>query len=113
MEKTIFIDNKEIRLKSTAATPLRFKAQFGKDFFSEILKLGNLSKIKKNSIDYSIFNNTDFEVFYNIIWILAKTADNSIPEPITWLDRFDEFPLFEILPQIQDLITSSIITKKK
>ncbi len=38
MEKTIQIDNKSISFKSTAATPLRFKAQFGKDYFAEIIK---------------------------------------------------------------------------
>ena len=113
MEKTIEIDGKQVTFKSTAATPLRYKAQFGKDFFAEIMKLGSLSKLNKNKIDYKIFENTDFEVFYNIIWTLAKTADKTIPEPITWLDSFDEFPLFEILPELQDLITASIQTKKK
>lgn len=113
MEKTIEIGGKQITFKSTAATPLRYKAQFGKDYFAEIMKLGSLAKLNKNKIDYKIFAEADFEVFYNIIWVLAKTADKTIPEPITWLDSFDEFPLFEILPEIQDLITSSIQTKKK
>ena len=112
MEKTITIDNKEVRFKSTASTPLRYKAQFGKDFFSDILKMSlafdNKNKINKNKVD-----NLDFEVFYNIIWVLAKTADNTIPDPITWLDGFDEFPLFEIIPEIQDLILSSMKVKKK
>ena len=55
----------------------------------------------------------DFEIFYNIIWVLAKTADKKVPDPITWLDKFDEFPLLEILPELQDLILASIKTKKK
>jgi len=113
MEKTVEIDGKQVLFKSTAATPLRFKAQFGKDFFAEIVKLNKLSKFKKDKPNFEVLENADFEVFYNIIWTLAKTADKSIPEPITWLDGFEEFPLFEILPQIQDLITASIQTKKK
>lgn len=113
MEKTIEIDGKEVHFRSTAATPLRFKAQFGKDYFAEIIKLNKLSKFKEDKINYKALENADFEVFYNIIWTLAKTADKSIPEPLTWLDNFEEFPLFEIIPQIQDLITASIQTKKK
>ena len=113
MEKTIQIDNKNISFKSTAATPLRFKAQFGEDYFAEIIKLNKLSLFKNDNSNYEALESVDFEVFYNIIWTLAKTADKSIPEPLTWLDDFDEFPLFEIIPQIQDLIVSSIQSKKK
>lgn len=113
MEKIIEIDDKQVRFKSTAATPLRFKAQFGKDYFAELLKLNSLSKFKQEEANYESLENVDFEVFYNIIWSLAKTADKSIPEPLMWLDGFDEFPLFEIIPQIQDMITASISTKKK
>jgi hypothetical protein len=47
MEKTIIIDNKEIRFKTNGATPLRFKAQFGKDYFQEILKLAPLENLGK------------------------------------------------------------------
>lgn len=108
MEKTIIIDNKEVKFKSNAATPLRYKAQFNKDFFSEILKLENTGKNKKNdSLEI------DTEALYNITWILAKTADSSIPEPIEWLEGFEVFPLAEIIPQLQELIISTLGTKKK
>jgi len=113
MEKTIEIDGKQVSFKSTAATPLRFKSQFGRDYFAEIMKLESLGKLKKGKVDSEVLKNIDFEVFYNIIWVLAKTADKTIPEPLTWLDGFEEFPLFEIIPEIQDLILASIQTKKK
>ena len=44
MEKTIEIDGKKIRFKTNGATPLRYKAQFGKDYFKEILKFAPLEK---------------------------------------------------------------------
>jgi hypothetical protein len=115
MEKTIEIDGKKINLKSTGATPLRYKSQFGKDFFAEIFKLGKLEKINLDDkdIDYEALSGLDFEVFYNIIWTMAKTADKSIPEPLEWLDGFDEFPIVEILPQMQDMIFRNLATKKK
>lgn len=113
MEKTIIIDNKEVNFKSTAATPLRFKAQFGKDYFAEIVKLNKLNKFKDASDNFEALENADFEIFYNLIWVLAKTADKSIPDPMTWLDGFEEFRLFEIIPEVQDLIAASIQGKKK
>ncbi|MDU2670592.1 MAG: hypothetical protein E7C49_01145 [Clostridium sp.] len=113
MEKTIEIDGKSIKFKSTAATPLRYKAQFGKDFFVDIMKLSSLEGLNADKIDIEKIDKLDFEVFYNIIWVLAKTADKKIAEPIAWLDEFNEFPLFEIIPELQDLILSSIQTKKK
>ena len=112
MEKTIEIDGKQVSFKSTAATPLRYKAQFGRDYFSEILKMEELTKIKKTKNQAETLAKIDFNTFYNIIWVLAKTADKKIPEPLEWLDTFEEFPLFEIIPQIQDLIVASIKGKK-
>ena len=111
MEKTIEIDSRKICFKSTAATPLRYKSQFGKDFFVDIMKLSSLDGLNSKKINIEKIEKLDFEVFYNIIWVLAKTADKKIPDPITWLDGFDEFPLFEIIPELQDLILASIQTK--
>ena len=115
MEKTLTIDGKQVRFKSTAATPLRYKAQFGRDFFTDLLKMYPLTKVKLNTdnLDYEALKLIDFEMFYNIIWVLAKTADKSIPEPLEWLDGFSEFPITEILPELQELIAASFQGKKK
>lgn len=119
MEKTIEIDGKKVKLKSTAGTPKRYKAQFRKDYFSELLKLSKLmagndgEEFDLAKIDYSELDYLDFEVFYNFIWVLAKTADKNIGDPLNWLDEFDSMPLAEIFPEIIDLLESSISTKKK
>lgn len=118
MEKTLTIDGKKVTFKSTAGTLRRYRNQFGRDFFADIVKMMPLmqlyeSGIDTNELDYSILKQLDFSVFENIMWALAKTADKSIPDPDEWFDSFDEFPIMEILPEIQDLITSSIQTVKK
>jgi hypothetical protein len=114
MEKTIVIDGKQVRFKSTGATPLRYKAQFHKDFFVEIIKLNTLKKIKNgDDIKPEDVEHVDFDVLYNIIWVMAKTANPTIPEPVEWLDTFEEFPLMDIVPKVQDLIGASLQAKKK
>jgi hypothetical protein len=114
LEKTITIDGKQVRFKSTGANALRYKMQFRKDYLVEIMKLDSLGKITNvQDLDPSSLEGIDFEVFYNIAWTMAKTADPTIPDPITWLDSFDEFPLLEIVPELQEMITSNIQGKKK
>jgi hypothetical protein len=116
MEKTIEIDEQKIRFKTNGATPLRFKAQFGKDYFREILKLAPLESLTgkdKKEINFEDLEKLDFEVFYNISWIMAKTADPTIPEPLEWLEQFDEFPIADIIPELQDLMAASFQTSKK
>ena len=116
MEKTITIDGKQVRFKANGATPLRFKAQFGKDYFKEILKLMPMQKLagkKPEDIEMKDLETLDFELFYNMAWILAKTADPSIPEPIAWLEQFEEFPMIEVIPELQELMGSSFSQLKK
>ena len=115
MEKTIEIDGKKVRFKTNGATPLRYKAQFGKDYFKEILKLAPLQKLQgsKKGISPEDLQHLDFEVFYNISWIMAKTADPTIPEPMEWLEQFDEYPMADVIPELQDLMMASFQTTKK
>ncbi|MBC1505585.1 hypothetical protein HCJ58_01105 [Listeria sp. FSL L7-1509] len=118
MEKTIEVDGKKIPLKSTGATVLRYKQQFGKDYFSELMKMTKaIEPMKKNkkmtNLADSDLSLLDFEVLYNFVWVLAKTANPNIPEPLEWLDGFDSFPIVDIMPDIEDLLAASIQTKKK
>ncbi len=116
MEKTIVIDGKKVGFKTNGATPLRYKAQFGRDYFKEILKLAPLEKLmgkKKKAITVEDLDLLDFEVFYNISWVMAKTFDPTIPEPIEWLEQFDEYPIADIIPELQDMMASSFATSKK
>lgn len=115
MEKTITIDGKQVRFRSSGATPLRYKAQFGgKDFFHDLLKMHKLTKIKdKENPDYEDLKLIDFDFFYNIIWVLAKTGDKTIPDHMEWLDTFDTFPVMEIIDELNELILSTLQSKKK
>lgn len=118
MEKTIKIDGKEVPFKSTAGTPLRYKAQFGKDYFAEIIKLNGLLQVREKvdkgvQLTYDDLQALDFEVFYNIAWTMAKTANPTIPDPLTWLDEFEEFPMMVVIPELMGMITSTLYAKKK
>lgn len=119
MEKTISIDGKQVRLKSTAATVKRYKAQFRRNLFADMMGLGAISTLTSSDgsqqpIDTSNLDlsKVDFELVYDLTWLFAKTADSSIPDPMTWLDEFEEFPIEDIMPDIMELVQVTMGAKK-
>ena len=113
MEKIVEIDGKQVKFKSTGAVPMRYKMQFQRDFLTDLLSLEKAFKGDGESLEVEDIRQLDFDVFYFVAWVFAKTADSSISEPLTWLDGFDTFPIIDILPQIEDMLTASIMTTKK
>ncbi|NCA95886.1 MAG: hypothetical protein EOM74_02795 [Methanomicrobia archaeon] len=101
MEKIIVIDGKEVPFKSSGAFLLRYRSQFGKDPLSDVsgLDLGLKHYAETGSLE-----KIDMVVLYNLIWTLAKTANPTIKPPMEWLDEFNEFPIDEILPEVQELM---------
>ena len=57
-------------------------------------------------------SNVDFELIYDLTWLYAKTTDPSIPNPMTWLDEFEEFPIEEIMPEVMELVQVTMGAKK-
>ena len=60
----------------------------------------------------------DLTVFENTAWLMARHADNNVPDdPDEWLQGFEMFSIYEVLPQIMELwnltnVTTSIPKKK-
>ena len=118
MEKTIIISGKPTRFKATGGVMLRYKQQFGTEFLAHLAKINDFMMSKKqkkvkedtgqtitiDDYDYTKFN---LEFAFNIAWTLAKTADPSIPDPLTWLDSYDSFEIREIMPQLNELLALS------
>lgn len=104
------IDGRQVAFKSTGAFMLRYKAQFGRDAVQDIFKLQQAIDGDGHIADASML---DLEVFYNLVWTLAKTADPAIPPPFEWLDTFSEFPLVDIIPEVLDMMFSSLTVSVK
>ena len=124
MEKTIFIDGRDVRFKASAAFLIRYKAQFRRDALKDLLKLEPIltkmekrlkaaTEEEKNAIAIDTYNEMDLNLFYDICWVLAKTADKAIPEPEEWLDTFSTFPVMDITEKLMDILTASIEVSKK
>ena len=46
----------------------------------------------------------DLELFENVAYVMAKHADSSQPDtPEEWLDQFNTFSIYEVLPDLLEL----------
>ena len=96
MEKLINIGGKEVGFKATASTTMRYRKKFNRDLFKDIQAL--IPKMGQT------MEANDLESFMNIAYIMAWQYDNTIPaDPDEWLDQFEMFDIYLVLPQIIEL----------
>ncbi|MSA03368.1 hypothetical protein GKG47_17685 [Lactonifactor sp. BIOML-A3] len=109
IKREIEICGKNVPFRSSATIPRLYRAKFKRDIFKDLSKLEASYKGKKN--DGAEFQIEDLEIFENVAYIMAYHADNSIPSTIEeWLDQFDMFSIYEVLPQILELWGENMMT---
>ena len=109
-EKTVAVNGKEVRFKSSAAVPRIYRAKFGRDIFEDLAKLeASVAESDKNRSRIPIEN---LELFENIAYSMAYHADpENVPATIeAWLDQFEFFSIYEVLPEILALWSENLAT---
>ena len=108
LKREIEICGKTIPFRSSATVPRLYRAKFKRDIFKDLSKLEKSYKGKTEDE----FQIDDLELFENVAYIMAYHADNSIPASIDdWLDQFDMFSIYEVLPQILELWGDNLATE--
>lgn len=80
-----------------------------RDIFKDLSRLKSSYQGKQK--EGNEFQIEDLEIFKNVAYIMAYLADNSIPATIKeWLDQFDMFSIYEVLPQILELWGDNLMT---
>ncbi len=103
MEKTIKIDDKLVKFKATANTPRMYRQQFQADLFVDIQNLNDAwQKARANK---EPLPGDALVMFENIAFTMAKQADpDAVPDTADeWLEEFDMFSIWQILPEIIQL----------
>ena len=109
IKREIEICGKMVSFRSSATIPRLYRAKFKRDIFKDLTKLEKSYKGKTE--DGEELQIEDLEIFENVAYIMAFHADNSIPADINdWLDQFDMFSIYEVLPQILELWGDNMIT---
>lgn len=110
LQKTVKIGDKEIAFRSSATIPRLYRMKFKRDIFKDLSKLEQSYK-EKGGKSGSSMEIEDLEIFENVAYIMAFHADHSIPDTIDeWLDQFEMFSIYEVLPEILELWGTNLIT---
>lgn len=110
LEKTVRIGGNDVKFRSSASVPRLYRIKFGRDIFKDLSKLEK-SYQEKGDEDGSSMEIEDLEIFENVAYIMAFHADPTIPKTIDeWLEQFDMFSIYEILPEILELWGTNLIT---
>ena len=108
LEKTVTICGKDVKFRSSATIPRLYRIKFKRDIFKDLSQLEKSYKAKASK-DGSTLEIEDLEIFENVAYIMAYHADHSIPSTIDeWLDQFEMFSIYEILPEILELWGSNL-----
>lgn len=100
--KNIEIDGKQVPFKASAAIPRIYRIRFGRDIFADINVL--VEATKESDPEQSNMDLATLGIFEDVAYTMAKYADPTVPEtPEEWLDGFDMFSIYFILPQIIEL----------
>ena len=109
------IDGKEVTFRASAAIPRLYRVKFHRDIYKD---LDALQKAMGGSDENaSTLDTFSLELFENISYVMAKHADPSIPDtPEGWLEEFNTFSIYQVLPQIIELwglnVQTDVTTKK-
>ena len=109
VKRNIEIDGKEVAFKASAAIPRIYRLKFGRDIYRDLASLEK--SVGENEEGESNLDLFSLEMFENIAYVMAKHADPSIPDsPEEWLDEFNTFSIYQVLPKLIELWGMNIKT---
>ena len=139
MEKTVKLDSKtSIKLSNNIGWMMVYKNQFGRDIVpvlipalnavvevalqvardtdgkgvagvAEVLRVLDTDTVTEAMIDLAGVELVDL---INIVWAMAKAADDDIEEPMEWAKTLPVFPLDVIGPVVYDMVLKCMVSSK-
>lgn len=134
MDRTIQVDGKPVRLRSSAAIPPLYRLKFHRDILQDMAIIQkaikqSLPKAQVVSTPDTTFQGEQaadsaaaevvvpipveaLELFEHVAYLMAKHADpDHVPEDINaWLDQFETFSIYRIFPVIMDMWSGNLRT---
>ena len=109
LRKTVKIDGKDVVFQSSASIPRLYRIKFKRDIFKDLSQLETSYKNRADGV--SELEIGDLEIFENVAYVMAYHADPTIPATIEeWLDQFEMFSIYQVLPEILELWGSNLFT---
>ncbi len=100
--RKIEIDGQDVLFKASAAIPRIYRLKFQRDICKDLRILEK--SIGEGDEENSNLDLFSLEMFENIAYTMAKHADPQIPNEVDeWLDGFNTFSIYQVLPQLIEL----------
>lgn len=101
MDKTFKIDGKDVEFRATARTPRLYRMLIGRDMILDMNKLSKSFKKIETEEDVN-FSAEDLQIFEDAAYVMARHANPDMEErtPDEWLDSFNMFSIYEVLPKL-------------
>lgn len=109
MIKTLKFGDKDVQFSTSFAWCFIYKNQFGTD--PAKIFMPSIKKITRNDMEdmdmaVAIYEEMGFVGITQVAWAMAKLANKSIPDPLTWVQSFGDD--FEALTLVTELIPDAI-----
>lgn len=138
MESIIKIGGVDVKVNNRAGWTITYRDQFGHDIVPTLMPLfagvfdvisgiiketgktdtitvkDILSVADGDTLINAMIHVSGFEFveFLYITWAMAKEADDSIPDPKTWIRQFENFYVDEVAPEIVKLAFKGMCSSK-
>ena len=100
--RKVEIDGKQVPFKASAAIPRIYRIKFNRDIYKDLRSLEKA--VGEGDEENSNLDLFSLEMFENIAYVMAKHADPNIPDtPEEWLDEFNTFSIYQVLPSLIEL----------
>ena len=111
IKRMITIDGIEVPFKASAAVPRLYRMKFRRDIYKDFSALQK--SVKESDEENSSIDIDSLEVFENVAWVMAHHADpQGVPDnPDEWLENFNTFSIYEVLPKLIELWGLNIETQ--
>ncbi len=135
MRKQIVVDGREVAFEANALTPRLYRHKYGRDIIRDLNALktayskaaaahakdkpgtdASPEKVARyqEELQAAQLSALDLEIFENVAYIMAKQADPATADnPEAWLESFNVFSIYEVLPEILELWALNQVTTSK
>ena len=126
MQRIVAINGVEYRLANNAYTPIAYKAEFGKDYFQDllgmfknnealqkILTMSEKEEFKTEDMDIAMLADFDMTFFQRLFYIFAKSANPTIKTFVEFYMEMEVFPCDVVGQTLMEMLSEGMQTKKK
>ena len=101
--KHIEIDGNPVEFKASAAIPRIYRNRFGRDVYKDLATLNEA--VGGSNPEASSLDNFSLQIFEDLAFIMYAAAhpEEKYDSPDEWLDQFQTFSIYQILPELIDL----------